>query len=330
MRGQRLLPVLAALGLGCSVWAATPPRQQNPGYAVVHGWPQLPAGRALGSAAGVGVTRHGTVLVFHRAARTWSEPLPLDPIPAPTIAEFNIATGKLVGEWGAGLFAMPHGLSVDSQDNVWLTDVALHQVFKFSRDGKLLMTLGARGVPGADQTHFNRPTDVAVLPDGSFYVSDGYRNTRVVKFTADGLFEFQWGEPGRGPGQFDTPHAIALDTSGRVYVADRENDRVQLFSARGRFIAQWRDRAFGRPYSVVPLEGGRTVIADGGEQPDAPPERSSVSVVSRGGDVLQTIGRWGNYDGQFMMAHDVAVDAARNLYVVDIAGRRVQKFVPRR
>lgn len=318
---------LAALCL-VSLPAAAPTRA--PDYSVVHGWPLLPEGRALGSAAGVGVANHGTVLVFHRAYRTWSEPLPLDPITAPTIAEFDAATGALVREWGAGLFAMPHGLTVDSQDNVWLTDVALHQVFKFSREGKLLLTLGLRGVPGNDAVHFNRPTDIAVLPDGSFYVSDGYRNTRVVKFTAAGRFDFQWGEPGKGPGQFDTPHAITLDPEGRVYVADRENDRVQVFTPRGQFIAQWKNAAIGRPYSVAMLGSALAVIADGGEQPDNPPDRSGVSVVSRAGAPLQRLGRWGNYDGQLMMAHDVAGDASGNLYVVDIAGRRVQKFAPNR
>lgn len=330
MTMHRLLLGLAIVGLGWSAWATASPSEADAAYAVVHGWPKLPEGRALGSAAGVGVTGRGTVLVFHRASRIWSEPLPLEPIAAPTIAEFEIGSGKLIGEWGAGLFSMPHGLSVDSQDNVWLTDVALHQVFKFSRTGKLLMTLGERGVPGADGAHFNRPTDVAVLPDGSFYVSDGYRNTRVVKFAADGRFEFQWGEPGKGPGQFDTPHAVALDADGRVHVADRQNDRVQVFDAKGSFVTEWRNPVFGRPYSVALLDRKRAVIADGGEQSNAPPERSSVSVVSRAGQVIQKIGRWGNYDGQFMMAHDVATDAGGNLYVVDIAGRRLQKFVPRR
>ncbi|MGH6785464.1 MAG: peptidyl-alpha-hydroxyglycine alpha-amidating lyase family protein [Novosphingobium sp.] len=323
---------LSAIGLAAAglTLCAAGPVPSSPQYEVVHGWPQLPEGRALGSSAGVGVTSRGTVLVFHRAYRTWQEPLPLDPIAAPTIAEFDIAGGKLVREWGAATFAMPHGLTVDGQDNVWLTDVALHQVFKFSAEGKLLMVLGERGVPGADGGHFNRPTDIAVLPDGSFYVSDGYRNTRVAKFAADGRFDFQWGEPGTGPGQFDTPHAITLDAAGRVYVADRENDRVQVFDAVGKFLAQWRGASIGRPYSVALVAPDSAAIADGGEQPESPPDRSGVSVVSRDGAPLQRIGRWGNQDGQFMMAHDLATDAAGNLYVVDIAGRRVQKFAPRR
>ena len=297
-----------------------------PSFSVVHGWPILPEGRVLGSAAGVGVNSRGQVLVFHRAGRVWTEPLPLDPIQAPTIAVFDEKTGRLVKEWGAGLFAMPHGLTVDGQDNVWLTEVALQQVFKFSPDGRLLMVIGQRGVAGADQSHFNRPTDVAVLPDGSFYVSDGYKNTRVAKFSAAGRFLFQWGKPGTGPGEFNIPHALTLDRAGHVYVADRENDRVQVFDGNGSFITQWKSKEIGRPYSLALFDYGGAVIADGGEQPKTGPDRSGAVIVDIDGRVLQRLGRYGNFDGQFRMAHDVAVDANGDFYVVDITGQRVQKF----
>lgn len=318
----------AALALAAGAGVAQPP--PLPGYQVVHGWPQLPEGRVLGAAAGVGVNAAGEVFVFHRGGRTWSEPLPLDAIKAPTVAVFDGRTGRLLREWGAGALAMPHGLTVDGRGDVWLTDVALHQVFKFSPDGRLLMTLGERGVPGADAGHFNRPTDVAVLPDGSFYVSDGYRNTRVAKFAVDGRFLFQWGRPGKGPGEFNTPHGIDVDAEGRVYVADRENDRVQVFDGQGRFLRQVRSAEAGRPYGVAVLPGGRLAIADGGDQPRGGPDRSGLAIVDGEGRVAQRLGRFGNQDGQFRMAHDVAVDAAGAIYVVDIAGQRVQKFAPGR
>ncbi len=321
---------LALIG-AIALLAVAPARAQTPSaYRVVHGWPVLPEGRILGSAAGVGVNSKGEVLVFHRAGRTWSEPLPLDAIKAPTVAVFDAATGRFLREWGAGAFAMPHGLSVDAQDNVWLTDVALQQVFKFSPDGTLLMTLGERGVAGADAGHFNRPTDVAVLPDGSFLVSDGYRNTRVAKFAADGRFLSQWGRPGRGEGQFNTPHAIAVDEKGQVYVADRQNDRVQVFDGEGRFLRQLKGPEAGRPYSVAVLADGGVAIADGGEQPASGPDRSGVAILDAEGRVRQRLGRFGNQDGQFRMAHDLAVGANGALYVVDITGQRVQKFEPAR
>ena len=300
-----------------------------PPYHVVHGWPILPPGRILGMTAGVAVNAKGEVFVFDRGFRAWKEPLPVDLIPTPTIEVFDGRSGRLLREWGANQFAMPHGISIDRSGNIWLTDVALNQVFKFSPAGKLLLTLGERGVAGADGTHFDRPTDVAVLSDGTFLVSDGYRNTRVAKFSADGRFLKQWGTPGKAPGQFDTPHALAIDRSGRVYVADRENDRVQVFDGEGGFLAQWRSARIGRPYGLATLPGDRMAIVDGGEQPKSGPDRSGLVIVDRQGNVEQRIGRFGNYDGQFWVAHDVAADDAGTIYVVDIAGQRVQKFIRR-
>ena len=147
-------------------------------YQVVHGWPELPEGFAFGQVSGVGVDSHNHVFVFHRGDHP--------------IMCFEGATGKLVASWGDGMFATPHGLAVDVKDNVWVTDVGHHQVFKFSHDGELLMTLGDKDVPGLDGKHFNRPTDIAVAPDGEFYVSDGYGNSRVVKFSAAGQLLFDW------------------------------------------------------------------------------------------------------------------------------------------
>ena len=296
-------------------------------YRVVHGWPMLPEGFVLGPAAGVAVDSKGHVWVFQRGNRIWKEPLSLEPINYPTVIQFDGSTGKVLNMWGAGLFAMPHGLTMDDKDNVWLTDVALHQVFKFSPEGKLLLAIGEPGVPGNDKRHFNRPTDIAVLPDGSFYVSDGYRNTRVAKFSANGNFQFQWGTPGKNAGEFNTPHGIAVDQQGKVYVADRENDRVQVFDAKGAFLKQWRSAEMGRPYGLTLLSGAITAVVDGGEQPAVPPDRSGVSIVSQDGTVAERFGRFGNQDGQFRMGHDIAADAKGNLYVVDITGQRVQKFV---
>ncbi len=298
-------------------------------YHVVHGWPVLPDGEVLGSVAGVAVNSRGDVLVFHRAGRTWpaSDVLDLAPISRPTVDEFDGRTGVLLRRWGAGLFAMPHGLTVDDHDNLWLTDVALQQVYKFSPDGRNLLTLGERGVAGADASHFNRPTGVAVAKDGSFYVSDGYRNARVMKFSAEGKFLFQWGKKGDGPGDFHVPHGIALDGLGNVYVADRENQRIQVFDPAGHYLTQWAGKEIGRPYAIAIDQGCNAYIADGGDQPDVPPDRSAWVKARLDGAPLVRVGRFGNYDGQFEMAHAIAVDAAGAVYVGDITGARVQKFV---
>src|SRR5262245_49892498 len=215
-------------------------------YHVVHGWPKVPRGEVLGwVVSGVGVDSRGDVFVLHRAGREWpsSGELDLRPIARPTVLVFDGVTGALRAAWGAATFAMPHGLTIDREDNVWITDVALHQVYKFTRDGRLLLTIGERGAAGDDGAHFNRPTKVAVAADGSIYVADGYRNSRVARFGPDGGFVSQWGAKGSGPGQFDLPHAVALDAQGRVYVADRNNARVQIFEADGRYANEWKGEA---------------------------------------------------------------------------------------
>lgn len=206
------------------------------GHEVVPHWPRLPEGHVLGLCAGVGVDAQNRVFVFHRSGRKWSNPFPQEPIDKPTVSVFDGATGRLLSSWGAGRFIMPHGLTVAHDGTLWLTDVGLHQVFHCSPEGQVLRTLGEAAVPGADHAHFNLPTDVALLRDGSFYVSDGYKNTRVMKFSAAGRFEFEWGTKGREPGQFHLPHGIALDAQGRVIVCDRENERLQIFDARGTFL----------------------------------------------------------------------------------------------
>jgi len=323
--------LLASAGCTAAVPKPPPESQTAPaGYHVVHGWPQLPEGRDLGEVSGVGVDGDGNVFVFHRNDQSWpaSNVLSLDPIKSPTVTVFDGRTGAIVAEWGANAFAMPHGLTVDADGNVWLTDVALQQVFKYTHDGKLLMALGERGVAGNDSGHFNLPTKVAVAPDGSFYVSDGYGNTRVVKFSADGTFLFQWGTPGTGPGQFDLVHSVTLDREGLVYVSDRSNGRVQVFDGEGKFLAQWRSAEIGRPYDVAVGRDGTVFIADGGDQPDAPPDRSALVVAHPDGTVIERVGRWGNYDGQLEIAHDLAVGPDGAVYVGDATGKRIQKFVP--
>jgi DNA-binding beta-propeller fold protein YncE len=148
-----------------------------------------------------------------------------------------------------------------------------------------------------------------------------------MRFSADGRFLFQWGTKGAGPGQFDLPHWVALDAAGRVYVADRQNRRIQVFDASGNYLAQWAGSQLGRPYAIAIDRRGIAYVADGGDQPDAPPDRSAWAVVRTDGTPLARIGRFGNYDGQFEMAHSIAVDAGGSVYVGDIAGARVQKFV---
>ena len=290
-------------------------------YEAVTGWPILPDGRSLGLCAGVGVDSRGNVFVFHRNERAWSTPFPTEPIAEPTVSVFDGASGKLIAEWGAGEFIMPHGLTIDDRDNVWLTDVARHQVFKFTHDGKLLLTLGERGRPGADRTHFNLPTDVAVLPDGSFYVSDGYRNTRVVKFDAVGHYEFEWGGKGVEPGKFNLPHGIAVDARGRVFVCDRSNSRLQIFDPHGHFLAEWKGPHIGRPYGVGVGSDGHVFTVDG--------DGAKAVELNGDGSVVGSFGSPGAGHGQFQLGHDIAVGRDGSVYVAEGKGKRVQKFIKR-
>lgn len=285
-------------------------------YVVVHGWPRLPDGFALGQVSGVGVDSHNHVFVFHRGVRP--------------ILRLDGATGQILGSWGDGMFGTPHGLKVDRQDNVWVTDVGHHQVFRFTHDGELLMTLGARDVPGLDGKHFNKPTDVAIAGNGDFYVADGYGNSRVAKFSAAGEFQFDWGAKGKGPGQFDTPHGIALDEQGRVYVCDRGNARVQIFSSDGKFLGEWTSGELGRPWGIAIGPDHCAYVVDGGDGNPNGPDHDHLLKLDLSGRVLAKWSSFGSYDGQLYWGHAVAVARDGAVYAGDVyVGMRVQKFVPR-
>ncbi|MEJ7738844.1 MAG: peptidyl-alpha-hydroxyglycine alpha-amidating lyase family protein [Chitinophagaceae bacterium] len=194
-------------------------------YELLKNWLQLPTGFKLGNPTGIGIDTNQNIIVFHRAEREWSlfGSMPDKPIQSKTILIIGKDNGKIMDSWGANLFIMPHGLTVDNENNIWVTDVGLHQVFKFSHDGKLLMKLGETKVSGNDSLHFNKPTDIAIAKDGSFYVSDGYGNSRIVKFSPTGKYLLEWGKKGHKESEFDIPHGICLDRNDNVYVADREN-----------------------------------------------------------------------------------------------------------
>src|SRR6266851_3197435 len=215
-------------------------------------------------------------------------------------------------------------------DNAWVTDRALQQVFKFSHDGKLLLTIGTERVSGVDATHFDKPTDIAFASDGSIYVSDGYGNNRVAKFSSDGKFLFDWGHKGQGPGEFDLPHSVAVDAQGNVYVADRSNARIQVFDSNGKFLKAWKSPELGRPWSLTFGPDNLLYVVDGGDLKPAPPDRGQILKLDLSGKILAKWSRFGNYDGQIYWGHDLAVGKDAAVYVGDVYhGMRVQKFVPR-
>jgi len=187
----------------------------------------MPKGWKFGRVSAVSTDSAGQVYVFHRGDHA-------DPIMV-----FD-AKGKYLRSWGKGMFGNEHGLRVDRNNNVWITDNGGHQVMKFTNEGQLLLTLGIKGKAATDDKTFNRPTDIAFSPDDAFfYVSDGYGNSRVVKFTREGKYVKDWGKRGTAAGEFNTPHSIAIDSRGRVFVSDRENNRIQVFDADGKFLRQF-------------------------------------------------------------------------------------------
>jgi peptidylamidoglycolate lyase len=290
-------------------------------------WPDLPASLKLGNPTGMGIDSAGHLLVFHRASKKWplrgfSKKL----IPDATIIEVDPKTGKLLNEWGKNTFIMPHGLTVDNENNIWVTDVGLHQVLKFDHNGTLKMHVGEAKVAGNDDTHFNQPTDVAIANDGSFYVSDGYGNSRVAKFSPDGHFLFAWGSKGHLPGEFDLPHGIELDSAGNVYVADRENRRIQVFDSNGQFLKEWEDDSFGEIYAIRLNKTTNQMIVVDYITNHLKPKGSDVLIFNLDGTVKTRFGRTAGYDGPVSRYHDLAIDKAGNIYIGDILHNSIQKF----
>ena len=289
-------------------------------------WP-APATSAAGFAApwnliqasSVAIGPRGTVLVLHRGAHP--------------VLEFDPA-GKFVRSWGDGMISEgkvagihkenfapdrsrysavygpagctacgAHSVRVDPQGNIWIVDATAHVVYKMSAEGKEIMRLGTRGTSGASQTTFNLPTDVAFAANGDLYVTDGYGGARVVKFSRDGKYLLEWGKRGTGPGEFGLPHNVVVDKAGLVYVSDRDNQRIQIFDAGGKFLSEWTGT--GGVSGMAMTNDGRIVTA---------------SVVrDLKGNVVAKLPEAG-------AAHGAAVDATGNIYLAQLTGI-VQKYV---
>jgi DNA-binding beta-propeller fold protein YncE len=304
MTVHTLVPRLfLTLSLSLSATAA-PAGDGIPDYQPVRGWPKLPADLKLGAVSAVATDAADRVYVFHRGKHP--------------ILVFDRA-GHYLRSWGDDQIQTAHGLRIDHAGHVWVTDIGNHLVMKFSAEGKLLLSLGKKGEAGATADRFNKPTDVAVTPGGDCYVADGYGNARVVKFSPEGRFLLQWGRKGTGPGEFNLPHALCLDDHGHVYVGDRENNRIQVFDFDGRFLAEWRES--GAPYGLFRTPAGRLFVADG--------RAHWVRVLDPHGKVLGRWGERGSAPGQFLVPHGVCVDPHGAVYVAEIDGHRVQKFVAR-
>jgi len=261
---------------------------------------QLPEGLTLGPCSAVDFDSQGRMYLFHRGKQP--------------ILCFD-RNGKFVRSWGDKLIGQAHGLRVDRHDTIWVTDIGHHMVFQFSPEGKLLLALGQTGKPGNSNDQFNKPTDIAFGSHDEIYISDGYGNSRVLKFAANGKYLGQWGEPGKGPGQFNLPHSIVIDAQGRVLVGDRENDRVQVFDTDGKLLEVWPGFA---PYGMEYDSKGTLFVADG--------RANKILQLNSAGKVVNSWGKKGNGLGEYDLPHMLAADTAGNLFIAEIGGRRQQSL----
>ena len=337
LRGAMM--VVAALATASALAEAPPNSQPNP-FRTVENWFKLPAGRMWGSTSAVDIDRGGTSIWVAERCGANSCAGKMDP----PILKFD-QSGTLVKSFGGGMFVFPHGIAVDKDGNVWVTDGQGregkgHQVFKFSPDGEVLMMLGKAGVAGDGPDTFNQPDDVAIAPNGDIFVSDGHTpamgNARVMKFTKDGKFIKQWGRHGSGPGEFEVPHALAFDSRGRLFVGDRANNRIQIFDQEGNFIDQWKQ--FSRPSGVY-IDNHDVIYVTDSESTDKPGYgynpgwRRGIRVGSaKDGSVAAFIPDplSPTADGKLpgtSAAEGVAADAAGNVYGAEVGPKTLKKYV---
>ncbi len=313
-------------------------------YRAIENWAKMPAGRTWGSTSGVGIDPDGTSVWVAERCGAFAPPSLMKPgtpfacdgSNLPPILKFD-SSGKLVKAFGAGLLLFPHGLHVDRYGNVWVTDGLGkdgkgHQVFKFGPDGKILMTLGKAGVAGDGPDEFNAPSAVLVAPNGDIFVADGHggnTNARIVKFTKDGKFVKTWGKKGSRRGEFDIPHALAMDSRGRLFVADRQNNRIQIFDQDGNYLDQWLQ--FSRPSGLFIDKNDVIYVADS--------ESESVSKNHDGWKRGIRVGRVSDGVVTALIpdpvekttgtsaAEGVAADANGNIYGAEVGPKRLMKYV---
>lgn len=302
-----------------------PPIPLSYSYSANDCWAQLPPGWNWTEVTAVATDSQDRVFVFNRGEHP--------------VMVFD-RDGKLLRSWGEGRFARPHGITIGPDDSVYCTDDLDHTVKKFSPDGALLMTLGTSGRPsdtGATSIDFRTirrsgppfyfPTNLALSAEGDIYVADGYGNARIHKFSPDGRLLLSWGEPGEELGQFRVPHGIAVDRSGAVWVADRENSRIQIFTSSGEFVHAWTDIA--RPCQLTFDPHGNVLVAELGYRAGMWPGTSPPSPDATGGRVSvfspdgALLARWGGGEnptaaGDFFAPHDICIDSRGDLYVAEV------------
>jgi sugar lactone lactonase YvrE len=324
---KALLAITAALALSAATEVAPINDLPNGGYKTTdRDWAHPPNGVPWAAVTAVEVAPDGSIYVIHRchdnscASRT-----------EPPILKFD-ASGKLLKSWGEGMFVFPHGATVDPQGNLWVTDQQGkdgigQQVFKFNSEGKVLMTLGKAGVASDAPGLFDQPTDVAIAANGDIFVTEGHLqgNNRISKFSKDGKFIKSWGKKGAGPGEFFAPHSIAIDSRGRLFVADRSNNRIQLFDQDGKYLDTWMQ--FGRPSGIFIAKDDTMYVADSESWgSDEPGWKKGIRIGSaKDGSVKYFIEDMESTTQEHSGAEGVGVDAAGNVYGAVVRRQMLEK-----
>jgi DNA-binding beta-propeller fold protein YncE len=302
-------------------------------YRTMRDWGELPAGMMWAAVTAVEPAPDGAIYVIHRcfanscAGRT-----------EPPILKYD-SKGTLLKTWGAGMFIFPHGATVDRNGNLWVTDARGengkgHQVFKFSSDGQVIMTLGKAGIGGSGPDLFYEPTDVVVAPTGDIFVTDSHRNgknNRIVKFSPAGKYIKEWGKKGTGPGEISEPHTIAMDSRGRLFVGDRENNRIQIFDQDGTYLAEWRQ--FGRPSGITITSDDTIYVTDSESGPDT--GARELTGIKKGirigsatdGKVVAFIEDSESTVADHSGAEGVGVDSQGNVYGAVVRRRMLERHV---
>lgn len=302
-------------------------------YRTTRDWGELPGGVRWAAVTAVEPAPDGSIYVIHRCAANSCEGRPEAPI-----LKYD-TRGKLLASWGQGMFLFPHGATVDRDGNLWVTDARGNgtmgqQVFKFSPEGKVLMTLGRKGVSASGADGFDQPTDVLVLANGDVLVADSHRNgrnNRIVRFSKDGRYLREFGTKGSGPGQISEPHTIAIDSQNRLFVGDRENNRIQIFTLDGVYITEWRQ--FGRPSGIAITADDTIYVADSESGPDTgahelPGIRKGIRIGSaKDGSVRAFIEDMESTAADHSGAEGVGVDRDGNVYGAVVRRQMLERHV---
>lgn len=298
-------------------------------YEVDPNWPQRPANLPWGQIPAVAVDKQDQVWIFTRTN--------------PPVQVYT-AEGKFVRSWGEGMIGIAHQLKIDEDNHVWIADAGLHVVRKCTTDGKILMTIGTPGKKGEAPDLLNMPTDMAIAKNGDVFVTDGYANSRVVHYDRHGKFIKAWGTLGTGPENFSIPHAIVIDSKGRLYVADRNNIRIQVFNQNGRLLDSWKDVVV--PWSFWITAKDEIWVCGSSPMPwvhdpkyptaplGCPPKDQVFMRFDTTGKLRQlwTVPKCEDgkeKPGELNWLHGIALDSKGNIYATDIIGQRAQKFVPK-